>query len=112
MLMTKFFLFIFDLPVQRDRAARAPIAHELKRWFEDVCLPMAESLPWSPHWEFGISHWQLETMLHYLSGKRKTCAARLAATRRTPSRLAQASQTTSLTRWQSVTEPSAHALRR
>ena len=32
---------------------------------------MAETLPWSPHWEFGISHWQLETKLHYLSGKRK-----------------------------------------
>jgi hypothetical protein len=39
---------------------------------------MAESLPWSPHWEFGISHWQLVTKLHYLSGKRKTCAGVLA----------------------------------
>ena len=28
---------------------------------------MAESLPWSPHWEFGISHRQLETKL-YTSG--------------------------------------------
>jgi hypothetical protein len=45
---------------------------------------MAESLPWSPHWEFGISHWQLVTKLHYLSGKRKTCAGVLA---RPPSRL-------------------------
>jgi hypothetical protein len=35
---------------------------------------MAESLPWSPHWEFGISHRQLATKLQYLSGKRKTCA--------------------------------------
>jgi hypothetical protein len=45
---------------------------------------MAESLPWSPHWEFGISHWQLVTKLHYLSGKGKTCAGVLA---RPPSRL-------------------------
>jgi hypothetical protein len=45
---------------------------------------MAESLPWSPHWEFGISHWQLVTKLHYLSGKRKTCAGVLA---RQPPRL-------------------------
>jgi transcriptional regulator GlxA family with amidase domain len=48
---------------------------------------MAETLPWSPHWEFGISHWQLETKLHYLSGKRKTCAGSLAAIRLASSRV-------------------------
>jgi hypothetical protein len=32
---------------------------------------MAESLPWSPHWEFGVSHWQLKTKLHRLNARRK-----------------------------------------
>jgi hypothetical protein len=39
--------------------------------FQGCCLPMAESLLVSPHWEFGISHRQLENKLQLFSNSRK-----------------------------------------
>jgi hypothetical protein len=59
-----FFRYICDLPMQSDRAAtndgqrprRKQIHHSQ---FSGYRLPTAQSLPVSPHREFGISHWQL-----------------------------------------------------
>jgi hypothetical protein len=44
----------------QKQIGRRPIAGSPNGDLRDDCLPTAQSLPVSPHWEFGISRWQLE----------------------------------------------------
>jgi hypothetical protein len=37
---------------------------------------MAQTLPWSPHWELGISHWQLEVKYTRRNGIEEPSSAR------------------------------------